>query len=165
MKYSEKIIRLANRFEHKLQKYSEEADSSVISTFIVGTVGSSIKKYNLQTKLANALVAKRDLEWEKGKEISGDVTIGEGGTITAKKSGSSWTLDPATGLNLNGTLLEDPSMKPIIMNIYNDFLKTTLFPAIKAVLDSYSRDSRWNEYDTISGYQMPNDTPKAFVEL
>jgi hypothetical protein len=102
---------------------------------------------------------------KKGNEISGDVTIGEGGTITAKKSGSSWVLDPATGLRVSGSLLEDPLMKPIIMSVYNDFLKTTLLPAIKASLDSYSRDPRWSQYDTISGYQMPLDTPKAFVEL
>lgn len=165
MKAHENIIKLANKFEKKLQKYAEEVDSSTISTFIVGTVSSAIAKYNLQTKLANALVAKRDSEWKKGNEISGDVTIGEGGTITAKKSDSSWVLDPTTGLQVSGSLLENPLMKPIIMRVYSDFLKTTLLPSIKSSLDAYNRDPKWGQYNTITGYQMPLDTPKAFVEL
>jgi hypothetical protein len=165
MKSFDKIKKLADRFELKLRKYAGEADSTAITNFIRGTVTGAMQRYALQNKLATKLTRLRDAEWEKN-QIFGNIVIGEGGFITATKGPSGWVIDPnGTSLKVAGSLLGNDLMKKAIAEVYNDFCRTALFPAIKKVLDSYSRDPLWGEFDKITNYEMPMDTPKVFVEL
>jgi hypothetical protein len=163
MNYTYRLIKLADRFETKLKKYAGEADSSAISIFIVGTISKSMEAFNLQNRLATALTAKRDAEWRKGNEIYGDVTIGGGGSMTAHKEKSGWVID-SISLNVTGSLVDNPAMKPVIDRVYNSYIPR-LKDAVKAALDSYSRDPNWANYTTISNYEMPYDSPKVWVEL
>jgi hypothetical protein len=166
MKSYEKLVKLAYKFESKLYKYASEVDSTAITAFIRGTVSKAFSEYNLEKKLASRLTKIRDSEWEKDNKIFGNIIIGNGGVINASKDTSGWVIKPNTSLKKTGSLLNNKLMEPVITEVYNDFCNKKLFPAIKAVLDSYSnRDPKWALYTTITDYEMPADIPNVFVEL
>lgn len=136
MTYSDRINKLADRFEEKLKKYAQDAgtvevDDSQISQMARVVVNNILENQNIQKLLESMLKEIINSDYKKNVTTEGWLQVGDTFTTNADRVNNKWVINKnKTFIHTEGELRNHPAIKSTWDKMMSNFY-AAVFPALE----------------------------------
>jgi hypothetical protein len=149
MKQTERLMKLADKFEQKLQKYANEVASEMITLTIRPVINGVIVSQGVQQQLVKIFNKAAEADAKKNVELSGYLQVGEQFITNAQKTGGKWAINrETTKIHTEGDLIEHPIVKPLWNQMMTSFY-SAVYPAMEAALNKVQLEG-----DTVTNHEV-----------